>query len=80
MRISTNMFNIIDDETSIEFRAQIVAIVGDMMTIEIESVVHVATFDNDMFAWRIVANDENGWSCDLMIMFHTSHVVMFHDV
>ena len=80
MRISTNVFNIIDDETSTTHCAQIVAIVGDMMTIEIESVVHVATFDNDAFAWRIVANNENGWSCDLMIMFHASHVVMFHDV
>ena len=80
MKIATNgAINIIDDETSIVYCARIVAISGDTLTIEIEGDEHDASFDDDEFAWRIGANDDNGWSCDLLIAFGT-HASMYHDV
>ena len=80
MKIPQNgAINIMDDDTSIVHCARIVAIDGDTLTIEIEGIEYEASFDDDEFAWRVVANDDNGWSCDLLIMFGT-HASMYHDV
>ena len=80
MKIATNgAINIMNDETATTHCARIVAIDGDTLTIEIEGIEHEASFDDDEFAWRIGANDDNGWSADLMISFGT-HASMYHDV
>ena len=80
MKIATNgAINIMNDDTATMHCARIVAIDGDTLTIEIDGIEHDASFDVDEFAWRVVANDDNGWSCDLLIMFGTV-ASMHHDV
>ena len=80
MKIATNgAINIINDDTATTHCARIVAINGAVLTIEIDGFEHDATFDNDAFAWRVDANDDNGWFADLMISFGTV-ATMHHDV
>ena len=80
MKIATNgAINVMNDDTQNVHCARIVAIDGDTLTIEIDGIEHDASFDVDEFAWRIVANDVNELSSDLMISFGT-HASMHHDV